>query len=128
MFSWSLTTCKKLTWSLNTFLRYSWLTLCHHFGHVQTCLTTPTSSKQLIFVAFMDLSTSHNSTSYLNLIVRYYSLKDLALWLVLRFLNYNSRTRFFPKHLVFEKKLKIMGIFVFKQKSISEWIGFLQKF
>ena len=42
------------------------------------------------------LVTSRNSTSYLNLFLRYSSLKNPASWLALRLFNYNARTRFFP--------------------------------
>ena len=44
-----------------------------------------------------------NSTSYLNLFVRYCSLKYLAFWFVLRFLDHNSRTMFF-RNILFCKK------------------------
>ena len=37
---------------------------------------------------------SKNSTWYPNLFVRYCSLKDPAFWIVLRFMDHNSRTRF----------------------------------
>ena len=58
------------------------------------------------------LVTSKNSASYLNLFVRYSSLKNPAFWLVQRFLDHNSRNRFFPEY--------------HKQKSIyiSKWIRF----
>ena len=52
------------------------------------------------------LVTSKNSASYLNLFVRYSSLKNPAFWLVQRFLDHNSRTRFFPK-ILFLQKVKI---------------------
>ena len=46
---------------------------------------------------------SKNSASYLNLLVRYFSLKNPAFWLTLKFLDHNSRIRFYPKHVVFAK-------------------------
>ena len=44
-----------------------------------------------------------NSTSYFNLFVRCSSLKNPAFWLALRFLDHNSRTRFFPNMLFLQK-------------------------
>ena len=51
------------------------------------------------------LVTYKNSNSYLNSFVRYWSLKNPAVWLVKRFLHHNSRTRFFPG-MMFVQKLK----------------------
>ena len=76
------------------------------FEHVEACLTTPTLSSQLIFVAFVEpLVTSKNSTSYLNLFVRNSSLKNPLFWSTLRFLDDNSRNGFFP-NMFFLKKVK----------------------
>ena len=52
------------------------------------------------------LVTSKNSASYLNLFVRYSSLKNPAFWLVQRFLDHNWRTRFLP-NILFLEKVKI---------------------
>ena len=46
---------------------------------------------------------SENSSSYLNLFVRYSSLMNPAFWLALRFLDHNSRNRFFPNVLFLQK-------------------------
>ena len=60
--------------------------------------------------------TSKNSTSYLNLFVRYSSLENLAFWLALRFLNHNSRIRFFQNMLFLKKVKKPIDTFVLEQK------------
>ena len=67
------------------------------------------------------LVTCKNSNSYLNVFVRYSSLKNPAFWLALRFLGHHSRTRFFPKH---EKPLTLS--YRSKKAYISEWIRFWQ--
>ena len=59
------------------------------------------------------LVTFKNSASYLKLLVRYSSLKNLAFWLVKRFLDHNSRTRYFSQTFCFCRKLKYH-----KQKSM----------
>ena len=59
---------------------------------------------------------SKNSVSCLKLFVRYSRLKNPAFWLVQRFLDYNSRNRFFPTF-CFWRKLKY-----YNQKSIYTYI------
>ena len=53
---------------------------------------------------------SKNLTSHLKFFVRYCSLKNLVFWLVLRFLDHNSRTRFFANMLFLQKVKRTLEI------------------
>ena len=54
--------------------------------------------------------------------MKYPSLKNPTFWLFLRFLDHNSRIRFYPKHVVFVKTWKTIDTFILKQKSIYIWV------
>ena len=67
------------------------------------------------------LVTSKTLTSYLNLFGKYCSLTNSAFWLVLMFLNDNSRTRFFPNMLPLKKFKRILTLsYLESKKSISD--------
>ena len=69
------------------------------------------------------LVTSKNSTSYLNLFARYSSLKNPAFWLVLTFLDHNSRTKFFPNNLLLQKVKRSLTLSYWSKTAYaSEWI------
>ena len=72
---------------------------CYNDFRYRTHLKQPTS----ICCFHRPLVKSKNSTSYLNLFVRYCSLKNIAFWFVLRFLDCNSRTRSFLNMLFLPK-------------------------
>ena len=66
-------------------------------------LPHPLEATNRYLLLYGPLVTSKNSTSCLNLFVRYSSLKNPGFWLALRFLNHKSRTRFFPNMLFLQK-------------------------
>ena len=77
------------------------------------------------------LVTSKNSVSYLNLFLRYSSLKNTAFWLVQRFLDHNWRTRFLPNILFLEKVKTPLALSYWSKKRIIgssyrklAWVGF----
>ena len=76
------------------------------------------------------LVTSKNSVSYLNLFLRYSSLKNTVFWLVQRFLD-NWRTRFLPNILFLEKVKTPLALSYWSKKRIIgssyrklAWVGF----
>ena len=78
---------------------------------------------------FMDLySYPKISFSFLNLFVKYSSLKNPAFWLVLRFLDHNWKTRFFSNIMFLEKVKRPLTFSCWSKKSyISEGIKFFVK-
>ena len=67
---------------------------------------------------YESLVTSTNSTLYLNLFLRYSSLKNPAFCLALRFFNHNSRTRFFPNMLFLREVKRSLKLSYWGKKSI----------
>ena len=70
-----------------------------------------------------------NYTQKLNTLLqdpRYYRLTNPAFWLIWKFLNYNSRARFFPDTKFFTENLKTIINYRFK-KTTHEWMRLLPK-
>ena len=68
------------------------------------------------------LVTSKSQISHLNLLLGYSKLKNPAFWLALRFLDHNSRTRFFPTMLFLEKVKKPLTLLCWGKKNIYIWV------
>ena len=68
----------------------------------------------------MDLSSQIQKFNF-NLFVRYSSLENPAFWLALRFLDHNSRIRFFW-NMLFLQNVKTIDTPVLKQKRLYIWV------
>lgn len=97
------TTHKKTISYFNSSLRWSRLTVWHHFGNSQTCLASPGWNDRANFFS-MD-SYYINLPLYFKSFEEYCSLNNHTFWLEYRLLKHNSRTRFFPT-CNFHKKVK----------------------
>ena len=91
--------------------------------HYHTHLKQPTN----VFWFHGSLVTFRILTSYLNLFVRYSSLKNSALWLALRFSDHNSRTRFLSNMLFLQKVRRPLTLVWSKKVYIHEDIRLLLK-
>ena len=87
--------------------------LTHYFLSLWAYSGKPKHShlKQPTYIWFFlgPLVISKNSTSHLKFFVRYCSLKNPAIWFFFRFLDHNSRTRFFANLLFLQKAQKAIG-------------------
>ena len=72
-----------------------YLLLLWAYFYIDFCYRTHLKQQINICCFHRPLVISRNLTSYLNLFVRYCRLRNLAFWIVLRFLDHNSRIRFF---------------------------------
>ena len=83
--------------------------LTHYFLSLWAYSGKPKHShlKQPTYIWFFlgPLVISKNSTSHLKFFVRYCSLKNPAIWFFFRFLDHNSRTRFFANLLFLQKAI-----------------------
>ena len=76
---------------------HSWdipdLLFLNYFGHTQPCQTIPTRH---LWINTVLLSMCKKSTSYIKSILRYWTFKNLATWLVETIWGFNTKTRILP--------------------------------